>query len=905
MTLYRKDALRWFFTLAYLEWLAALGFFLVNYLGNVTSSGYSIKYITLLIFLLGICFLAGWFVVSIWRKTAKSELLLTRLSSWLIKANVYWAVIAIAGINLLLTFYYWLAYVLLIRSGLENLFIAPYLVYLGPFSLIWILITLQGVIALRLTRLGNDLTIFSPYRRAFRAALIALAFLVMLSVFIIFTKFGLTPDEIGWGAPGVPILHTQVLLALALTAIIFLIAALLMAIPKLSVWIDRVHLPAWGIDLFVCVLLWGIAGWLWGAEPIQASYFSPAPLPPNYEIYPNSDAIHYDMSAQKLLIGFGFDRDAIRPLYVLFLAMAHAISGTGYIDIIPWQIAILALIPVLLYILAKHLHHRFAGLLTGILVIFHERNSIALAGDINVSHAKMILSDLTITLGVVIFTLLIVLWFQNPNKKRMYPLLAGGVLALFMLVRTQVVLLLPVALILLLIFFWRRPSLWLKNGILMVATVILVLSPWLWRNKQVTGKIGLSEMSNPTQASVIRQRYSLLLQPAEPISFTGKPKDEDLSKVTGSVSQFILENPLEVSRFILTHFLNNEVATGLVLPASLNLIYDLQRFNDEISELYSGAGSFWEKCCSQKTTTKVWEKCCSLKTYSKILPFWNKWDGSLLGISWLSVLVNLCLLAIGLGVAWNRWGVIGLIPLIINLGYSMSNAVIRNSGWRYNLPVDWVGILYYAIGLAQLCFWIGMFLSNRLVPRLGAGLPALRAESVTLDSFPWKKAIPTVLVMVMVTAMLPIMERVVPNRYQNMNPDTALALLDREGLLQNVGLNAASIQAFLGKEGAVSVIGRGLYPRYFKGGKGDKGVGWPSGIPNEYDRLGFYVSEANRHFVVLPLNQAPEYFPNASDVFVVGCQHNDYIHAELVALLDPPTLYLARPSVSHWDCSVP
>jgi hypothetical protein len=337
-------------------------------------------------------------------------------------------------------------------------------------------------------------------------------------------------------------------------------------------------------------------------------------LPPNYEVYPNSDAITYDLAANRLSVGFGFERDAIRPLYVVFLALAHGLSGIEYQSVVNWQVVTFAVLPVLIYLLGRSLH-AFSGVLAGLFIIIHER-AIALAGEINTAHVKLILADLPTTIGILAFTLLVVWWMQKPYSYRWLPVAAGGTLALLMFIRTQAIVLLPILLLLTVIYFWRRPSQWLINGLLIVGSILLVLTPWLWRTYQVTGWLGLPEMTNPTQANVISERYSLDLHSDLGLRVAGETESEYLSRLRGGTMDFILANPGFVTRFILNHFFHNLVSTALVLPASFDAIYDIQGFDKALVNLI-------------QEPEVVWDRCCSLPTYVRVLPFWKAWDGEL------------------------------------------------------------------------------------------------------------------------------------------------------------------------------------------------------------------------------------------------------------------------------------
>ena len=82
--------------------------------------------------------------------------------------------------------------------------------------------------------------------------------------------------------------------------------------------------------------------------------------------------------------------------------------------------------------------------------------------------------------------------------------------------------------------------------------------------------------------------------------------------------------------------------------------------------------------------------------------YWVAWDGSLAWFNLVLIILYLAIIAVGLGAAWRRAGWIGLLPLAVNLGYTLANGISRFSGWRYNLPVDWVIYFYFAIGAMEI-----------------------------------------------------------------------------------------------------------------------------------------------------------------------------------------------------------
>ena len=72
--------------------------------------------------------------------------------------------------------------------------------------------------------------------------------------------------------------------------------------------------------------------------------------------------------------------------------------------------------------------------------------------------------------------------------------------------------------------------------------------------------------------------------------------------------------------------------------------------------------------------------------------------------------------------------------------------------------------------------------------------------------------------------------------------------------------------------------------------------------PRDYSRLGFTLIGPAPRQVVLRLSAAPSYFPNASDVLVLGCSRGDYLEAYLVVILDASDELLVRSPLEGWTC---
>ena len=121
----------------------------------------------------------------------------------------------------------------------------------------------------------------------------------------------------------------------------------------------------------------------------------------------------------------------------------------------------------------------------GLLICVREMDSILLTTEINVSSAKLLMSGMPTLLLLVFFLYVVLNILLNPDRPVARSLTAGSLLGLAMLVRTQsiIMLLIPFGMLLVIKKYrvWRQVTAWVTLG------MVLVISPWIWRNWQVTG----------------------------------------------------------------------------------------------------------------------------------------------------------------------------------------------------------------------------------------------------------------------------------------------------------------------------------------------------------------------------------------------------------------------------------
>ncbi len=757
-------------------------------------------------------------------------------------------------------------------------YVTGFLGRLIPLLLLICFFSLQNILLLPLIRYGQIDLGEMVSRKLMRLIGLLLGLLLFLWALIALTRFGLAPDQIGWDSPGVPVIAVQVWLA-CLVGILFL---------GLEHFLDNTKNPRYFLlDIVISILIWGSATYLWAQQPAAPDYFLLTPQAPNSEFYPYSDAATHDVLAQRLLVGEGFSGIARKPLYVTFLAILHAFAGQSYERVVFLQVMVIALIPVLLYWLTKSLHLRLSGVIAAVLIILREKNAIAVSGKIGVSHAKLLMSDLPATLGVVLLTWVIVAWLNKPQSRRLYPLGIGGILGMLLLIRPQIVILLPAVVLLLGILYFRNIALGVKNLALMGLGLSLVLAPWLWRSYQLTGQVVIND---PKQNAFLTQQYSLTPGYGRVKQLPGESDGEYTQRIDEYLSDFITNNPGIVAGFITSHFSHNIIEMMITLPMSP---WAVQNAASDLFPYWSQQGD------------KLWDDCCSPPAYVAAMPFWDRWVGVLSGDMVFSVFVNLVLLAIGFGVTSHRRDIVGWIPLGVSLVYVLSTSVGRYSGWRLILPADWVIFLYLAIGLGQIVLWVLFYLTRKAPSDKNLTQKENTWQRISMvqprGNLPYIRGILLGIILLGLGLSPILFERFVPPRYSDISKGDALTEVKR---IETSGEYLISIEKILDDERSVVFEGRALYPRYYKQGDGEPGGEWPAFSPRDYPRLGFVVVGPHQYNVVFPLDESPAYFPHASDVIVIGCRAEEHISARAVVIKDDGEYTLAHLPPEQLTCSL-
>jgi hypothetical protein len=256
------------------------------------------------------------------------------------------------------------------------------------------------------------------------------------------------------------------------------------------------------------------------------------------------------------------------------------------------------------------------------------------------------------------------------------------------------------------------------------------------------------------------------------------------------------------------------------------------------------------------------------------------------------LVLNLAILAFGVGASWKKANGLIFTPLILGSAYNLSLAVSRRSGWRFLLPADWVTLVFYSIGLIEFVIMIRAMIKQTPVSSMdqefAAGQPSLPVStkrSLVMSSLPF----------FLIALLIVQGHRFFPVRYP---PRSTAELLKDYRSAAPVHAETTALESVLQKDGAIILYGRALYPLYMKAGDGMYNYYWLSYSDRPYDRLAFYVIGPQSMSVVLPMETPPSRFPDGSDVIVIGCQaeSGEVIASSVLIQGDSPIQYLSEPS---------
>ena len=695
-----------YFGLAFLQGLGVIGFTLAANSSSGGISTFSSARLLMLALALTATLLSAWLLITGWMRPQLTGKRAIRWVNWVIRPPRLGSFLLIFTILFLLSLY-----AATLHGQVDEPFSQAILDRLAPL-LIWF----SGMAAQTLMVLGyiRHRSLASGRVRPDWLIWLLMAYITLVFTGWIWISRSVMPSastRVGWNPLGVPLLEYQVFLAWGAGMAMIVLTKVIQ--PRIQATRKRLASRPWLVDLAIAVLLWIGAVVIWQSQPLLPNWFVSEKLAPNYAHYPYSDARTYDEVAQSALVGNGFryfnNSQVRRPLHAAYLTVLHWIGGQDYEHVAFLQVLILALLPVGLYVTTRLLNNRASGVMAAFLLIMREANSVAISASITSSHVKLLLVDLLTALLVVFFAYWAVRWLIESQRRAFPALPAGGALALAALIRpeTSVLALSPLILTSCILLPRRKFGLWFKQLALFLLGILLVASPWIIRNWQISGS--LFNDSSLYRYQLIIQRFRSLDGNSPPVEESEEtqvpmrtpipggavptplaalptstpaeiPRSTLIISTANSLVETALRNPGELGRFFAAHFLNNQIQMVLLFPSTYRSI------DSGIAFL------------GHSNTSRLWQDCCSLTGYTRRLPFWKGWDGQIPLQSILPILLTTILMAAGVNSTWKKHHMAGLVPALAALFYITFNAALRNSGGRYLLPVDWITLLYFSIG---------------------------------------------------------------------------------------------------------------------------------------------------------------------------------------------------------------
>lgn len=755
------------------------------------------------------------------------------------RAGVFWFFIAALGA----------LYFILFSSEHALGRLAAFRSSLSPI-LVWVALINVAALVSFLALRAYDLPVLHTFWDAWLPSIVALIALVFIILFVAATRIGLKPDAVYWQDPGTPLLLPQVWVAWITGMILFYL-------------LGRFNPSSLKkTDLFICFGLWIVASLLWLNQPLTPAYNALEPKAPNFQVYPFGDALLYDDVAHGFLIGKPLQSDFwIKPLYSLFLATLHLFSKENFGLLISMQVILFAAIPVFVYLLTSELSNRPAGLVAAFLVILRERNGIALSNVIEVSHSKLLLSDV-FSMGLMALMLwLLIRWIRNPDLHRSAPFVVGGLVALLTLTRGHPIMLFPVIGCILL-FLAPRPALRWRSILLLTAGFVLPLIPWFWRNYQTMGKFAFQNPISPYSAHAAGL-YSMTPRLVASPKIFNETDSAYYERLQKQVIQFVVEHPAELVKFTSAHYAHNAIFSYIYLPHSFEIE--------------------------------------TARTYVKTEPFWQRWRGSLSNQGWVLLALNIVVLSLGLGRTWKDVKWYAFLPILVGIGYNLSVAVGRLSGWRFILPADWITLVYYAIGLMQVAYLVRYLLSGTTEPASMVEQNLLSARSSTFSLY----VIGFGALFLSVSLFLTYGHKLFTPREADPTQEQLIEIFQENS--EFTQLPSDAIKVFLEQDNAVLLSGQSLYPAFFKPKSGVLNYYWLAFEAKPYSRIVFHLLRAQSVGVILPVSSRPSTFPDGANVIVVGCTNeNNYIDAVSVVITSTqPHIVYNRDPMSPLTCPLP
>jgi hypothetical protein len=216
------------------------------------------------------------------------------------------------------------------------------------------------------------------------------------------------------------------------------------------------------------------------------------------------------------------------------------------------------------------------------------------------------------------------------------------------------------------------------------------------------------------------------------------------------------------------------------------------------------------------------------------------------------------------------------------------------------VPVDWVGIVYYFLGIVALIEILGALIFRAQLHEQGS---AQNPAIVLLNRAAWLRMLGVVCSFVLIGSLIPLSANLYARRF----PIVTRAALARQVFKDSGGLGLSNKEwsAFLTSPQAVVVKGRALYPRLFEKDQGNSASIYKFYYSKPYPRIVFTVIGPNGETqAMLAAMQAPA-LPNTSDVVILGCRESTYVQVWAVLLNGGTQIFKRTPASAAESLTCP
>jgi hypothetical protein len=315
--------------------------------------------------------------------------------------------------------------------------------------------------------------------------------------------------------------------------------------------------------------------------------------------------------------------------------------------------------------------------------------------------------------------------------------------------------------------------------------------------------------------------------------------------ITGSIW---FENPVYIDVF--TGFYTTSAGSGINLIQSLTMVI----------------GNFLHSCIS---TLLVFP--ARLGTVGRVMefvtitqPFWANVPINLHFIDFLLILINLCIISLGISWLWRKERLVCILLLGIYVLYNLSNAVINISGWRFIQPVDWFIYIFYGLGVLGIINILIRKIFGREIIQIEKS-----QEDKSKSSF---RVVGLIAVMVLFSSAISLREGLFPQAYPYL-PKNELCqeVLDSAEQFDDPKIKE-NFRTYCFAEDTMAVKGLAFYPVFLEAGDflrtdlTDIFFG-----PQRGPHLVFsLVSSELSGNIIYPIHKSPVVFPNGSEVIVIG-----------------------------------